>query len=62
MKPYNRQLGWQYSTLLSYSGGSGLLVGWGKGEQQGEALHRSRFRKILSCIVTACMSGYQTAD
>lgn len=61
MKPYNAQMGWRCSTLLSCSGGSGLLVGWEKGGQQDEALHRSRFRKILSCIVTACMTGYHTA-
>jgi hypothetical protein len=61
MKPYNAQMGWRCSTLQSYSGGSGLLVGWEKGGQQDEALHSSRFRKILSCIVTACMTGYHTA-
>jgi hypothetical protein len=53
MKPYNDHMGWHCSTLLSYSGGSGLLVGWEKGGQQDEALHRSRFRKILTCTVTA---------
>jgi hypothetical protein len=44
-----------------------LVEGWSEGlagglRRQDEALHNSRFRKIYTCTVSKCMTGYQISE